>query len=107
MHPSKLKRFRLRIPRRAGLALIGALAVSTAWVAAAKVDLSAMSFTPQPLVGKVIWNDLVTDNLDASRRFYGELFGWTFEQGSARGGRAYTLARSGGVYVAFALPKGR
>jgi predicted enzyme related to lactoylglutathione lyase len=51
-------------------------------------------------VGKVIWNDLVTDDITAARSFYGELFGWTFEQGSARGGRAYSLARSGGVYVA-------
>ena len=80
--------------------LVVSLALSTAWVAAAKVDLSAMSFTREPLVGKVIWNDLVTDDIDAARSFYGSLFGWTFEKGSSRGGRAYSLAKSGGVYVA-------
>ena len=93
-------RLRGRILLGARVAIVASLALSTAWVAAAKVDLSAMSFTPEPLVGKVIWNDLVTDDIDAARNFYGSLFGWTFEQGSARGGRAYSLARSGGVYVA-------
>jgi predicted enzyme related to lactoylglutathione lyase len=95
---------RNRRPRRirlvASVAIVGSLALSAGWVAAAKVDLSAMTFTSEPLVGKVIWNDLVTDDIAAARSFYGSLFGWTFEQGSARGGRAYSLARSGGVYVA-------
>jgi predicted enzyme related to lactoylglutathione lyase len=31
------------------------------------------------LTGKVIWHDLVTPDLDAAERFYGELFGWQFE----------------------------
>lgn len=30
--------------------------------------------------GKVVWHDLLTHTPDASRRFYGELFGWTFEE---------------------------
>jgi predicted enzyme related to lactoylglutathione lyase len=29
-------------------------------------------------VGKVIWADLVTPDLDTAKRFYGALFGWTF-----------------------------
>ncbi len=29
-------------------------------------------------VGKVIWADLVTPDLSGAKRFYGELFGWTF-----------------------------
>lgn len=65
-----------------------------------KLDTSAMSFSSQPLVGKVVWNDLITENVDAARRFYGELFGWTFENTTRPGGRPYTLARSGKVYVA-------
>ncbi|HKE94197.1 MAG TPA: VOC family protein, partial [Povalibacter sp.] len=33
-------------------------------------------------------------------RFYGELFGWTFESTTAANGRPYLLARSGTAYVA-------
>jgi hypothetical protein len=58
-----------------------------------------MRFSPTPLTGKVIWNDLITDDLDATRAFYGALFGWTFEHSSGKGGR-YLLARLGDVYVA-------
>jgi uncharacterized protein len=58
-----------------------------------------MTFSPTPLVGKIIWNDLITDDLDAARAFYGALFGWTFERSSGKGG-SYVLARWGNVYVA-------
>ncbi len=30
------------------------------------------------LPGKFVWADLVTDDVAAARRFYGQLFGWTF-----------------------------
>jgi predicted enzyme related to lactoylglutathione lyase len=63
-------------------------------------DLSGMSFSPEPLHGKVIWHDLITENAEASRRFYGELFGWTFEDADGPDGRDYLIARSGNVYVA-------
>jgi len=59
-----------------------------------------MSFSHEPLVGKVVWNDLITQDLDVARRFYGELFGWTFEQSTAPGGQPYLLARSGRIFVA-------
>jgi hypothetical protein len=64
------------------------------------VDLSSMSFSQDPLIGKVVWNDLITEDLDAARKFYGDLFGWTFERSSARDGHDYVIAKSGGVYVA-------
>lgn len=64
------------------------------------LDTSGMSFSSEPLVGKIVWNDLITEDIDAARRFYGELFGWTFESSTRPGGRPYTLARSGKVYVA-------
>jgi hypothetical protein len=76
------------------------LAVPAACVSTSKIDTSGMSFSSEPLVGKIVWNDLITEDLDAARRFYGELFGWTFEQSTRPGGRSYTLARSGKVYVA-------
>ena len=31
--------------------------------------------------GKFVWRDLVTPDLESSKRFYGELFGWSFETG--------------------------
>lgn len=30
-------------------------------------------------VGKIVWHDLITHTPEASKRFYGELFGWEFE----------------------------
>jgi predicted enzyme related to lactoylglutathione lyase len=39
------------------------------------------------LPGKFVWADLVTDDVPAARRFYGQLFGWTF-----RGVGNYTIA---------------
>lgn len=30
--------------------------------------------------GKFVWNDLLTDDVETARKFYGELFGWTFAQ---------------------------
>jgi len=75
------------------------LTLSTGCVSTPGIDTSAMSFSHEPLVGKVVWNDLVTQDLDVARRFYGELFGWTFEQTTAPGGQPYLLARSGRIFV--------
>ena len=30
--------------------------------------------------GKFVWNDLLTDDVEIAREFYGQLFGWTFMQ---------------------------
>ncbi len=67
-------------------------------------DLSGMSFSTTPLIGKVVWNDLITEDIDAARRFYGGLFGWSFENATGPGRRGYALARSGDVYVAGFVP---
>ena len=63
-------------------------------------DLSGMSFSPEPLSGKMIWHDLITHDMDSAERFYGELFGWTFEERSSRDGLEYNVARMGDTYVA-------
>ena len=76
------------------------LAVPTGCVSTPGIDTSAMSFSPEPLIGKIVWNDLVTQDLQVARRFYGELFGWTFEESTAPGGQPYLLARSGRIFVA-------
>jgi predicted enzyme related to lactoylglutathione lyase len=62
-------------------------------------DLSAMSFSEEPLVGKFVWYDLITDDSEVARRFYGGLFGWTFEKTKGPRGNDYFVVRDGGVYV--------
>lgn len=79
---------------------VGALALLGACASSGGRDYSGMSFSDTPLEGKVIWNDLVTEDGAAARRFYGSLFGWTYEQTVSAGGRPYSLARAGGIYVA-------
>jgi uncharacterized protein len=90
---------RLAPPRVARLTAF-VLALASGCVSTPGIDTSAMSFSHEPLVGKVVWNDLVTQDLDVARRFYGELFGWTFEQSTAPSGQPYLLARSGRIFVA-------
>jgi hypothetical protein len=79
------------------------LVVVPGCVSTGKIDTSGMSFSSEPLLGKVVWNDLITEDLDAARRFYGGLFGWTFEN-STRSGQPYSLAKSGAIYVAGIVP---
>jgi len=69
-----------------------------------RIDTSGMSFSEDPLLGKVVWNDLITEDLEASRRFYGGMFGWTFESTSGPAGNDYVLARSGSMFVAGMVP---
>lgn len=42
-------------------------------------------------VGKIIWADLVTSDLDGAKRFYGGLFGWQFRSVESAG-KDYTVA---------------
>ena len=63
-------------------------------------ELSGISFASEPLTGKVIWHDLITEDIDSARHFYHGLFGWTFTESKAPSGRDYAVAQSGNVYVA-------
>jgi predicted enzyme related to lactoylglutathione lyase len=69
---------------------------------------SAASFVLPPLVqpasnehhaGKVIWTDLVTPDIAAAKRFYGELFGWSFNDVHT-GASDYSVAMLDGRPVA-------
>jgi predicted enzyme related to lactoylglutathione lyase len=54
--------------------------------------------TDTPLHGKFVWNDLITDDPQAARAFYGGLFDWTFVD---------TQRPSGGNYTLIVAPSGR
>jgi len=49
--------------------------------------------------GRFVWRDLMTRDVAAAKRFYGDLFGWRFED-TTRGGRPYVVARAGDQPVA-------
>src|SRR5262252_6851120 len=49
--------------------------------------LTSVANSPR-LPGKFVWADLVTDDVPAARKFYGQLFGWKF---SDLGGYAIAL----------------
>jgi predicted enzyme related to lactoylglutathione lyase len=92
----------LAVPAASVVVLLLALVAACATVPGP--DLSGMTFTSEPLVGKVIWRDLITEDIDAARRFYGGLFGWEFEESKGADGRRYVLARHGNVYVSGIVP---
>ena len=50
-------------------------------------------------IGKVIWRELTTADVEGTKSFYGGLFGWEFEEIGGAGAR-YTVARQGGRPVA-------
>ncbi len=69
------------------------------------IDLPAITEVPTGKrdQGRVVWHDLLTTTPEESRRFYGELFGWTFEKppiavGFGRGD-AYMLIRHEGRLI--------
>lgn len=70
--------------------------------------IAALRFELPPLVqpttrehhpGKVIWADLVTPDLAGAKRFYGGLFGWTFND-IRTGDLDYSVALLDGAPVA-------
>ena len=63
-------------------------------------DLAGMSFSDEPLIGKAIWHDLVTEDPAVAERFYEGLFGGSLQKATGGGGHAYSVARSGNVWVA-------
>ena len=96
-----------RLPIATALAL--ALA-ATAAPARAQTPPVAPTGAVERHVGKVVFAELVTPDLAAAERFYGSLFGWTF-QTSGAGRAAFTRAAAAGQVVAGLvqrdLPPGR
>ena len=82
------------------LTLLFAVITTTSCSTGGGPNLDGMSFSERPLAGKVIWNDLITEDLDTARRFYAGMFGWTFEEARGATDGEYLAARLGDVYVA-------
>jgi predicted enzyme related to lactoylglutathione lyase len=91
---------------------VAAIAVGTA-VAADAPKANAIRFELPPLVqpasrehhpGKVIWADLVTPDLAGAKRFYGGLFGWTFND-IHTGDTNYSIALLNGEPVGVLLQR--
>jgi uncharacterized protein len=58
--------------------------------------------------GAFSWHELMTTDLDGARRFYGGLFGWTFEEHSIQAGpmqgEPYIIVKAGGEDTAGLMP---
>ncbi len=65
----------------AGL-LAAALILASALARGADFQLPALNSPPsdEHHPGKMVWADLVTPDLAAAEKFYGGLFGWTFQR---------------------------
>jgi predicted enzyme related to lactoylglutathione lyase len=63
---------------------IALLFVTAGLAACATVNIELPAVTAEPttvrLPGKIIWHDLLTNDIEASQRFYAGLFGWEFEE---------------------------
>lgn len=59
-----------------------------------------VALTDAPKFGKFIWHDLITDDVERAKSFYGPLLGWSFEETERPSGGPYTLiVSSEGQYV--------
>jgi hypothetical protein len=92
------RRTQMKLVRHLSMVLVSVLLLSCTTTQGP--DLTGMSFSDEPLIGKAIWHDLVTEDPAAAERFYEGLFGWSFQKATGSSGHAYSVARSGSVWVA-------
>ncbi len=83
------------LPIVPSLLLLTVLCISNAGAASFELPPLNSPASPEHHVGKVIWADLVTPDLAAAERFYGGLFGWTF-QSIHTGESEYAVALANG-----------
>jgi predicted enzyme related to lactoylglutathione lyase len=84
---------------RSALVLLALALLSAACTGPGAERITALELSQEPLTGKFVWHDLITDDAAAARRFYGELFGWSFESTTHPNGGDYTLIRLGDHYL--------
>ncbi len=85
------------IPRSSLVAAVLLIAAGGTAACAGQQPATAPASTED--TGRFVWQDLMTDDVDAAVDFYGDLLGWEFEE-TVRLGDRYVLARSAGSYVA-------
>jgi predicted enzyme related to lactoylglutathione lyase len=92
---SSICRLRYRLPIGMTTMLLSAVCIAAS--SAASFELPALNSpaSAERHVGKVVWTDLVTPDLAAAERFYGGLFGWTF-QSIHTGNSDYAVAMADG-----------
>ncbi|MDY7108102.1 MAG: VOC family protein [Planctomycetota bacterium] len=64
----------------------------------------AESTQAPPAAGTFCWNELMTPDAGAAKRFYGELLGWTSEDMDMGEMGTYTLFRKGDQHVGGMMP---
>jgi predicted enzyme related to lactoylglutathione lyase len=77
-------------------------------IAALALPTPAIPLAGPVEAGRFVWQDLLTKDVNAARRFYGGLLGWRFDS-VTRNGRPYVLARTtaglvGGIVDISAMP---
>lgn len=55
-------------------------------------------------IGRVVWREIMTDDTQKTKGFYGELFGWKFED-MDMGGSTYTIIKLGDVGIGGLMKK--
>lgn len=50
-------------------------------------------------LGRFVWRDLVTPDVERAKAFYGQLFGWAYDAMPMPGGGTYWVVRSGGQMI--------
>lgn len=78
--------------------LLAALALSLLISACSSTlpTVPALGDSGQWSPGKVVWHDLLTTDIEQAKSFYGELFGWTFDDVAS----GYTLVKNQGSLIA-------
>ena len=79
--------------------VFGVLCAASAAAASPGLPPLVQPPTADHRVGKVIWADLVTPDLEGAKRFYAGLFGWTFRDATA-GDKEFAVALLAGQPVA-------
>lgn len=85
------------IPKSRTTTSVGAACVLAAVFGIANAPAPATAQAPGE-AGRFVWHDLMTKDVSAAKRFYGDLFGWRFED-TTRGDRPYVIARAADVPV--------
>ena len=86
---------KLLSPLRAAI-IVAVSTVSLAGCQLTSNELPAISDSGTKNTGHVVWHDLITPNLAESKAFYGNVFGWQFEQVND----SYTFAKLDGKLIA-------